>query len=176
MPLDTKATASDNAAIRAYVGLGSNLDDPERQLRRALRALTELPHTQFVAHSGLYRSAPLGGLDQPDYLNAVAALDTHLSAAALLAELLAIEQRQGRVRGAQRWQPRTLDLDLLLFGEQQLQDATLTVPHPGLPTRAFVLYPLCEIAPGLVIPGLGELAALIAQCPRIELQRLDSIP
>lgn len=170
MHLDTKATAFDPAVIRAYVGLGSNLDDPQAQLQRAMQALTEIPDTQLVAHSGLYRSAPLGGLDQPDYLNAVAALDTQLSAMALLTELQAIEHRQGRVRSTQRWQPRTLDLDLLLYGEMQLQDAALTVPHPGLPSRAFVLYPLQEIAPDLVIPGLGELSALIAKCPRGDLQ------
>ncbi len=174
MHLATKAAAFEPAVIRAYVGLGSNLDDPQAQLRRALQALTEIPQTQLVSHSGLYRSAPLGGFDQPDYLNAVAALDTQLSAPALLAELQAIEQRQGRLRGAQRWQARTLDLDLLLYGDMQLQDAELTVPHPGLPERAFVLYPLQEIAPDLVIPGLGELSALIAQCPRADLQYLDS--
>ena len=174
MHLATKAAAFEPAVIRAYVGLGSNLDDPQAQLRRALQALTEIPQTQLVSHSGLYRSAPLGGFDQPDYLNAVAALDTQLSAQALLAELQAIEQRQGRLRSAQRWQARTLDLDLLLYGDMQLQDAELTVPHPGLPERAFVLYPLQEIAPDLVIPGLGELSALIAQCPRADLQYLDS--
>lgn len=174
MHLDTKATAFDTAVIRAFVGLGSNLDDPQAQLRRALQALSELPHTQLAAHSGLYRSAPLGGLDQPDYLNAVAALDTRLSAPALLAALQAIEDRQGRVRSAQRWQARTLDLDLLLYGEQQLQDAALTVPHPGLAERAFVLYPLQEIAPDLVIPGLGELSVLIAKCPRADLHCLGS--
>lgn len=174
MHLDTKATAFDTAVIRAFVGLGSNLDNPQAQLRRALRALTELPLTLLAAHSSLYRSAPLGGLDQPDYLNAVAALDTRLSAPELLAALQTIEHQQGRVRSAQRWQARTLDLDLLLYGELQLQDAALTVPHPGIRERAFVLYPLREIAPDLVIPGLGELSALIANCPRATLQCLDS--
>lgn len=174
MHLDTKATAFDTAVIRAYIGLGSNLDDPQAQLRSALQALTEIPATQLAAHSSLYRSTPLGGLDQPDYLNAVAALDTQLSAQALLAELQAIEHRQGRVRSAQRWQARTLDLDLLLYGDLQLQDAALTVPHPGLSERAFVLYPLQELAPELVIPGLGELSSLIARCPRADLQCLDS--
>jgi 2-amino-4-hydroxy-6-hydroxymethyldihydropteridine diphosphokinase len=173
MHLDTKATASDTAMIRAFVGLGSNLDDPQTQLQRALRALAELPHTRLAMHSGLYRSAPLGSLDQPDYLNAVAALDTQLSAADLLAALQAIERRQGRVRSAQRWEARTLDLDLLLYGELQLHDAALTVPHPGLRERAFVLYPLQAIAPDLIIPGLGELSALIAQCPRTDLHCLD---
>lgn len=176
MHLDnTKATASDTAVIRAFVGLGSNLDDPRAQLRRALQALTELPETQCAAHSSLYRSAPLGGFDQPDYLNAVAALDTRMPASALLAALQAIEQRQGRVRGTQRWQSRTLDLDLLLYGDMQLRDAALTVPHPGISARAFVLYPLQEIAPGLIVPGLGELSVLIAHCPRADLHCLGSI-
>ncbi len=170
-----KATAFNTTVMRAFVGLGSNLDDPRAQLRRALQALTEIPETQLAAYSSLYRSAPLGGLDQPDYLNAVAALDTRLSAAALLAAMQAIEHRQGRVRDAQRWQSRTLDLDLLLYGKLQLQDAVLTVPHPGLSERAFVLYPLQEIAPDLVIPGLGDLTALIAQCPRADLHCLGSI-
>ena len=138
-----------------------------------MQSLSELPHTRLAAHSALYRSAPLGGLDQPDYLNAVTALDTQLSADVLLAELQAIEQNQGRVRSAQRWQARTLDLDLLLYGELQLQDAVLTVPHPGMTERAFVLYPLQEIAPGLVVPGLGALSTLIAHCPRADLHRLD---
>jgi len=161
------------AAIRAYVGLGSNLADPPLQLRNAFQALAELPMTQLVAKSSLYRSAPLGGFDQPDYLNAVAALDTTLSAHDLLAALLDIEHRQGRVRGAQRWQARTLDLDLLLYGEQRVQDAKLIVPHPGLRERAFVLYPLQEIAPELEIPGLGALSALISNCPLTNLSRVE---
>lgn len=175
MQPDTHVTTSATVQNRVFVGLGSNLGDPAEQLRRALRALSKLPHTQLAAQSSLYRSAPLGGLDQPDYLNAVAALDTRLPAPELLAALLVIEQQQGRVRSAQRWQARTLDLDLLLYGELQLQDAALTVPHPGIATRAFVLYPLREIAPDLVIPGLGELSALIANCPRAALQCLGNI-
>lgn len=161
------------AAIHAYVGLGSNLADPPQQLRNAFQALAELPVTQLVAQSSLYRSPPLGGFEQPDYLNAVAALDTALSAHDLLTALLDIEQRQGRVRGEQRWQARTLDLDLLLYGDQRVQDATLIVPHPGLHVRAFVLYPLQEIAPELEIPGLGALAALISHCPSTDLHRVE---
>ncbi len=175
MHFDTKATAFDTAMVRAFIGLGSNLDEPRVQLQRALQALTELPRTKLATHSSLYRSAPLGGLDQPDYLNAVAALETHLSAPALLVELQAIETRQGRVRDAQRWQSRTLDLDLLLYGELQLHDEALTVPHPGMAQRAFVLYPLQEIAPDLVIPGLGALSALTAQCPRTDLHCLGGV-
>ncbi len=172
--MHSEATSiSNSAATRAYIGLGSNLDDPPLQLRNAFQALAALPMTQLSAQSSVYRSAPLGGFDQPDYLNAVVALDTTLSAHDLLAALLSIEQRQGRVRGTQRWQARTLDLDLLLYGEQGIQDATLIVPHPGLRERAFVLYPLREIAPELVIPGLGALSTLIGNCPCGDLQRVD---
>ncbi len=176
MQYDTNATASDGAAIRAFVGLGSNLDDPRAQLQCALLALTGLPLTKLLARSSLYRSAPLGGLEQPDYLNAVVALETGLSATGLLIELQAIELQQGRVRSTQRWQSRTLDLDLLLYGEMRLHDETLTVPHPGMAQRAFVLYPLQEIAPDLFIPGLGALSTLIARCPRADLRRLDGAP
>lgn len=161
--------------LRAYVGLGSNLGDPAAQLRRALRALADLPLTRLHAHSALYRSPPLGGLDQPEYLNAVAALDTCLSAPALLEELFAIERAHGRVRSAARWQSRTLDLDLLLYGAQHIDTALLTVPHPQLGERAFVLYPLQEIAPGLEIPGLGTLDQLLARCPDMPLQRLEDL-
>lgn len=174
-PLKPSAVPPLAVALRAYIGLGSNLDDPVAQLRRALRALARLPMTQLHAHSSLYRSAPLGGLDQPEYVNAVAALDTRLTAADLLENLFAIERAQGRVRGGARWQSRTLDLDLLLYGDQRIDDATLTVPHPALSERAFVLYPLQEIAPVLNIPGLGDLGPLIARCPKTSLQRLEDV-
>jgi len=185
-PLKPSAVPPLAVALRAYIGLGSNLDDPVAQLRRALRALATLPMTQLHAHSSLYRSAPLGGLDQPEYINAVAALDTRLTAADaldtrltaadLLENLFAIERAQGRVRGGgARWQSRTLDLDLLLYGDQRIADATLTVPHPALSERAFVLYPLQEIAPVLNIPGLGDLGTLIARCPKTSLQRLEDV-
>ena len=157
---------------RAYIGLGSNLDDPAAQVRRALDLLVSLPGSRLYSHSSLYRSAPLGPADQPDYVNAVAALDTDLDAHALLHELQAIETEQGRVRGDQRWGPRTLDLDLLLYGDAVINDAELTVPHPGLPVRAFVLYPLMEIAPDLMVPGRGSLQELVARCPRDGLARL----
>jgi len=157
---------------RAYIGLGSNLDDPAAQVRRALDALVRLPDSRLHSHSSLYHSAPLGPADQPDYVNAVAALDTDLDAHALLHALQAIETAQGRVRGDQRWGPRTLDLDLLLYGDAVIDDAELTVPHPGLPVRAFVLYPLMEIVPGLTVPGRGSLQELVARCPRDGLARL----
>ncbi|QKT04942.1 2-amino-4-hydroxy-6-hydroxymethyldihydropteridine diphosphokinase [Ectothiorhodospiraceae bacterium 2226] len=158
--------------VRAYVGIGSNLGDPLAQVSRALTRLAQLPGVDAVIASPLYRSAPLGPQDQPDYVNAVAALDTELAPHALLDALQALEQEQGRVRGAQRWGPRTLDLDLLLYGDLQLVDARLTLPHPGLHERAFVLYPLRDIAPDLDIPGHGPLGPLVARCSDAGLVRL----
>ncbi len=151
--------------VTAYIGLGSNLADPQARLRRAFAELAQLPQSQLLAQSSLYRSAPMGSQDQPDYLNAVAALETALSPLALLAGLQAVEVAHQRVRG-ERWGPRTLDLDLLLYADQTIDLPTLTVPHPGLYERNFVLYPLAEIASGLVIPGLGVLGELLARCER----------
>jgi len=159
------------AAVRVYIGLGSNLDDPVQQLHRAWAALAQLPQTQRVACSRFYRSAPLGPQDQPDYVNAVAALDTTLAPAALLDALQAIEAAQGRMR-LRRWGPRTLDLDLLLYGSETLATPRLTVPHPGLAERNFVLYPLAELAPGLVLPDGRALADLLAQCDAAGLEPL----
>ena len=150
--------------IQAYIGLGSNLNDPVQQVQAALAALSDIPETRCVRHSSLYRSAPLGQADQPDYINAVAMLDTHLSARQLLTELQAMERIHGRVRGAERWGPRTLDLDMLLYGDMQLESEELTVPHPRLAERSFVLYPLCEIAPDLEIHALGGVQQLMAAC------------
>lgn len=150
--------------IQAYVGLGSNLNDPARQVKSALAALNGIPETRCVRHSSLYRSTPLGRADQPDYINAVAMLDTRLSVRQLLTELQAMERIHGRVRGAEQWGPRTLDLDLLLYGDMQLESEELTVPHPRLAERSFVLYPLCEIAPDLEIYGLGGVQQLMAAC------------
>lgn len=145
------------ASVLAYIGLGSNLELPARQLRGALAELDDLPNTRLIRHSPLYRSAPLGPAGQPDYVNAVALLQTTLGAHALLDALQAIEQRHGRVRGT-RWGPRTLDLDLLLYGDQQIETPRLRVPHPQLHRRAFVLVPLRDIAPeDLDLPGLGRL-------------------
>lgn len=151
-------------SVRAYVGLGSNLDNPVAQIKTALAALDRIPETRCVQHSALYRSMPLGELTQPDYVNAVAALDTRLAPLQLLAELQALEQRQGRIRGVEQWGPRTLDLDLLLYADQQLANEILTVPHPRLHERSFVLYPLCEIAQDVVVPGYGSVHELAAQC------------
>ena len=161
--------------VSAFIGLGSNLDDPRRQVRTALAELAELPASRVSAVSSLYRSAPLQGADvpqgQPDYINAVARLESALTAEALLDALQAIETRHGRMRNA-HWGPRTLDLDILLYGDMRIDTPRLRVPHPGLAERNFVLQPLAEIAPDLDIPGLGPLRELLARCPRTELERL----
>ena len=158
---------------RVYIGLGSNLADPLTQLRSALAALAALPQTSLAAQSCFYASDPLGPADQPRYVNAVAALDTELPPLKLLDALQAIEQEQGRMRKAERWAPRTLDLDILLFGERQLNEPRLTVPHYHMHARAFVLYPLAEIAPQLYLPDGRALSALLAACPFAGLERID---
>jgi 2-amino-4-hydroxy-6-hydroxymethyldihydropteridine diphosphokinase len=147
----------------AAVGLGANLGDAAATLRDAIAALAELPETTLLRASRLYRTPAWGRTDQPAFINAVALVETSLDARALLDALLAIERRFGRVRvdGA-RWGPRTLDLDLLLFGDALFDEAGLQVPHPHLHERAFVLLPLAEIAPALQVPGRGRVAALAA--------------
>jgi len=156
---------------RAYVGLGSNLQAPAEQVRAGLKELGALPDTRLGPVSALYRSPPMGPPDQPDYINAVAALDTTLAPLNLLEHLQAIEAAHGRVRG-RHWGPRTLDLDLLLYGDLELREDRLTVPHPGMHERAFVLYPLAEIAPQLRIPGRGALQDLLQACPRAGLEKV----
>jgi len=158
--------------VLAYIGLGSNLDNPESQLKTAIEALTGLPQTRLQARSSLYRSAPMGPQDQPDYLNAVVQLSTGLEPEALLDKLQGIEQAQGRVR-AQHWGPRTLDLDILLYGEDVVATERLKIPHPGIAERSFVLYPLAEINGQLEIPGLGGVGSLMEQCPDAGLSRLS---
>jgi 2-amino-4-hydroxy-6-hydroxymethyldihydropteridine diphosphokinase len=150
-----------SAPVDAFVALGSNLAAPERQLQRAVAALASVPATRLVAVSRNYRTAPVGPPGQPDYLNAVAHLRTRLAPHALLGALLQIETLQGRTRGPQRWGPRTLDLDLLLYGSVVLDDPRLTLPHPRLHRRRFVLEPLAELAPGRVVPGLGPVRELL---------------
>ena len=144
------------AEVLAFVGLGSNLDRPARHLRRALRELGGLPDTQLIRHSRLYGSSPLGPPGQPDYVNAVAMLRTSLDAHGLLDQLQALERQHGRERG-EHWGPRTLDLDLLLYGDEQIDSPRLQVPHPQMHRRAFVLVPLNDLAPDLLLPGLGPL-------------------
>ena len=147
--------------MESYIGLGSNLDNPELQLDTALAALDDIPDTSLVKYSSFYRSIPLGPSDQPDFINAVALLDTHLTARQLLSQSQSIENRQGRVRGGQRWGPRILDLDILLYGDQVIDEHELTVPHPGIRYRNFVLMPLLELAPDLEIPELGRVDELL---------------
>jgi 2-amino-4-hydroxy-6-hydroxymethyldihydropteridine diphosphokinase len=146
----------------AYVALGSNLDDPEAQVERGFAALAALPGTLLRARWRRYRTPPWGVVDQPDFVNAVAWLETSLAPRALLDALLAIEARAGRVRGL-RYGPRVLDLDLLLYGDRSLREAGLTIPHPRLHQRAFVLLPLADLAPDLEVPGLGRVADLLAR-------------
>lgn len=147
--------------MQSYIGLGSNLDNPELQLEKALAALRDIPDTSLVKYSSFYRSMPLGPSDQPDFINAVALLDSSLTAGQLLSQLQSIENRQGRVRDGQRWGPRILDLDILLYGDQVIDAPELTVPHPGIRYRNFVLMPLLELAPDLEIPGLGRVDELL---------------
>jgi len=144
----------------AYVGIGSNLQGPARQVENAAALLAEIPGTRLIATSSLYRSAAFGGIEQPDFVNAVAAVLTTLSPADLLGELQAIENRQGRERGEARWGPRVIDLDLLVYSGEIIESAELSLPHPGIGERNFVLLPLVEIAPDLVIPGLGRVASI----------------
>ncbi|MDN6088124.1 MAG: 2-amino-4-hydroxy-6-hydroxymethyldihydropteridine diphosphokinase [Enterobacterales bacterium] len=148
---------------RVYIALGSNLANPLHQVQSALNALAELPQTKLIATSSLYRTPPLGPQDQPDYLNAVVALDTDLSAENLLDHTQKIEQEHGRVRKDERWGPRTLDLDILLFGDEIINTERLTVPHYDMKNRQFMLYPLAEIAPELYFPTGESLQSAMTQ-------------
>lgn len=156
---------------RVYVALGSNLAEPREQIQAALDAFDRLPETRLVAVSPLYISDPLGPADQPRFVNGVAALDTNLAPLDLLDALQAIELEQGRVRDL-RWGPRTLDLDILLFGEQLLDLPRLKVPHYHMQARAFVLYPLADLAPNLRLPDGRHLPELLAACPFEGIERL----
>jgi 2-amino-4-hydroxy-6-hydroxymethyldihydropteridine diphosphokinase len=155
----------------AYVGLGANLGEPGRQVERALRELDGIPHTRVVKASSLYSSAPLGYASQPPFVNAVAGIETGLDAVQLLGALQAIEARHGRRRSFAN-APRTLDLDLLLFGDSTVETAGLAVPHPRMHERAFVLKPLLEIAPAAVIPGRGPAHALLERCAGQAVERI----
>ena len=148
---------------RAYIALGSNLDDPRAQVLRGFDALERLPGTELIARSRLYRSAPWGVHDQPEFVNAAAELETDLEPRTLLDALLAIERAAGRLRTGTRWGPRVLDLDLLLHGDRVLHETGLALPHPHLHERAFVLLPLNDIAPMLDVPGRGPVRELLAR-------------
>ncbi|GAB2944546.1 2-amino-4-hydroxy-6-hydroxymethyldihydropteridine diphosphokinase [Hafnia psychrotolerans] len=151
--------------IRVYIALGSNLAKPVDQVNCALEALAHMPRTKLVVCSSFYRSKPLGPQNQPDFLNAVVVLDTHLPAEELLDATQAIEQNQGRVRKAERWGPRTLDLDLLLYGNQVINTERLIVPHYDMKNREFMLYPLAEIAPALIFPDGESLQEVLTRVP-----------
>lgn len=155
----------------AFVGLGSNLSGPCAQVLRALQALDHLPHSRVVARSSLYRSAPIDFLQQPDFINAVARLETELSPRALLDALLGLECDNGRTRDF-RNSPRTLDLDVLLYDDLQHHEHGLTIPHPQMHRRAFVLRPLLEIAPGCVIPGVGPAEEALRLCTDQQLEQI----
>ncbi len=158
--------------VEAYIGLGSNLDDPKAHLDKAREAVASLDGVQEKGFSSLYSSPPMGPQDQPDYINAVMCVRTGLSAHELLKQLQAIENSQGRVR-LQRWGARTLDLDILLYGNDSISTEDLIIPHIGLAERAFVLYPLQEIAGDeLLVPGLGFLGDLLKKCPKNGLKKL----
>jgi 2-amino-4-hydroxy-6-hydroxymethyldihydropteridine diphosphokinase len=149
--------------VRAYVGLGSNLGDREATLRQALAALGEVPGIRVVAVSAFRETDPVGFLDQPRFLNAAAAVETELSPQGLLAALLEVERGLGRIRGGERYGPRTVDLDLLVYGNAAVAEPGLEIPHPRLHERRFALEPLAELAPGLEIPGRGPVEAVLAE-------------
>jgi 2-amino-4-hydroxy-6-hydroxymethyldihydropteridine diphosphokinase len=158
--------------VIAYIGLGSNLENPTGQIESAHTAIAGLAGVEELAFSSLYHSPPMGPQDQPDYVNAVMAITTNLPAMDLLRDLQRIEHDHGRVRKGERWGARTLDLDLLIYGQQQIDLPELIVPHAGIAERAFVLYPLYEIAPELLVPGKGHIVDLLKNCPLNELKRL----
>lgn len=156
---------------RAWLGLGANLGEPAAQVERALQQIAALPGTRLIARSSLYRSDPVGPPGQPDYCNAVCEIDTALAPEALLDAVLAIEAAHGRVRDGTRWTARRLDIDLLHIDGVVLDSARLSLPHPHLPQRNWVLVPLAEIAPALVIPGHGPVAQLAAAIGQAGLSR-----
>ena len=163
------------ALTDAFIGLGSNLENPVAQLAGAIAELAALPDTQLVAQSPFYRSKPVGPQDQPDFINGCVWLQTSLDPLDLLDQLQAIEQAHGRER-LQHWGPRTLDLDMLLFGDRVIDHPRLQVPHKELPNRDFVLRPLLDLEPQLTLPDGRRLTELLVQCPDNQLQRLEPVP
>jgi 2-amino-4-hydroxy-6-hydroxymethyldihydropteridine diphosphokinase len=159
--------------ITAFIALGSNMENPEQQIASGLAQIAALPNTRLVRSSLLYRSAAVGYRAQPDFLNAVAALETSLEPRALLDQLLAIERAHGRVREFAN-APRTLDLDLLLYGQLVLCEPGLVIPHPRMHERAFVIVPLGEIAPDATVPGHGRASDLLQQVDAASVTRVAS--
>ncbi len=164
---------SHESRVTAFIALGSNLGGSAVQIRSALRALEKLPDTRLVRESSFYRNPPEGGLDQPAFVNAVAEIETRLAPRALLDRLLEIERAHGRVRDYPN-APRTLDLDIALYGDSVIQEPGLTVPHPRMRERAFVLVPLAEIAPDAVVPGKGRVADLAGRLDASGLVKLEN--
>ncbi|MCU7802916.1 MAG: 2-amino-4-hydroxy-6-hydroxymethyldihydropteridine diphosphokinase [Candidatus Thiodiazotropha sp. (ex Lucinoma annulata)] len=161
-------------AVTAYIGLGSNLEDPRQQVQTALQELLVLSSSYLLNRSSLYKSRPVGPQHQPDYINAVATILTTLDPYQLLDHLQALEQVHGRVRDGERWGPRTLDLDLLLYGDSMINTPRLQIPHPEMANRAFVLLPLSEIAPmEMEIPGKGVLKSLLEDLAEGGIERLE---
>jgi 2-amino-4-hydroxy-6-hydroxymethyldihydropteridine diphosphokinase len=159
--------------VPVYVGIGSNLQMPARQIQDAIGLLENMPESRLVRQSSLYRSAPFGGVEQPDFVNAVAAMLTTLPPREFLEALQRIEMRQGRERNGTRWGPRILDLDLLVYSHATIGESGMTVPHPGIAERNFVLLPLGEIAPELVVPGLGRVADLPVNTDEPAISRIE---
>lgn len=162
-------------SVIVYIALGSNLDEPANHIQRACQELGALPQTRCLQYSRLYQSAPHGPTDQPDYINAVAELETRLPPNELISVLQALEKEHGRVRTAEQWGPRPLDLDILLYGDQQIDAPDLQIPHPYMAERAFVLYPLAELVADLNIPGYGLLSDLLQSCPADGLEPLNGL-
>jgi len=192
-PQENQVASDQKIWIPAGIGIGSNLDDPVRRVRQALAALETIDATRLIAASSLYRNPPMGSIEQPDYVNAVAMLLTtlapleqpdYVNAVAmllttlaprdLLARLQGLERSQGRVReNRERWGPRRLDLDILTYGNRTIAEQALKIPHPGISERNFVLFPLFEIAPQLHIPGLGLVSNLVLE---VDASTLEKIP
>lgn len=157
----------------AYIGIGSNLEDPQTQVLRACERLETLASTRLLGVSPCYRSKPFGPVAQPDFVNAAAALLTQLDSRSLLRELQALERSLGRPVQRERWGPRIIDLDLLVYGRERRQEPGITLPHPGIVERNFVLYPLADLAPDLDVPGLGRVVELKGRLAPLGLERLD---
>lgn len=173
-PQEDPVTSERQIWIPACIGIGSNLDNPVDQVRRALAALEKIDATRLIAASSLYRNPPMGPSEQPDYINAAATLLTRLAPRDLLSRLQDLERRQGRAQNTrQRWGPRRLDLDILTYGHRTIAEQALQIPHPGISERNFVLLPLLEIAPQLHIPGLGLVRKLVLE---VDASRLEKIP
>ena len=155
-----------------YVGLGSNLNNPIEQVQQAFESLNHIPKSQVLVQSSLFKSPPMGPQDQGNFINAVAKMTSNLSALELLDELQLIDNNQGRVRKSEQWGPRTLDLDLLLFGEDKIDTERLVVPHYGMKERAFVLIPLVEVAPALILPDGTPIENLVSAIDKQGIQKL----